>query len=94
MAPPGPTPSGGQPAQGSQGAQRSPPRHTMGAVLEPALKNKLRHTASSQVAGTAEEIDMTLRDPPTDTENVDQERTIAEIEEETERLRESGGAAS
>ena len=95
MAPPAPTPSGGQPARGSQGAQSSPSGHTIGAVLEPALKKQLRQTnPDSQVAATAEEIDVTLRDPLTDTENGEQEKTIAEVEEEVQRLKESEGAAS
>ena len=49
---------------------------------------------NSQVAATAEEMDVTLRDPLTDTENGEQEKTIAEIEEEAQRLKESEGAAS
>jgi len=64
-------------------------------VLEPALKKHMRQTnPDSQVAATAEEIDVTLRDPLTDTENGEQEKTIAEIEEEAQRLKESEGAAS
>ena len=62
----------------------------MGAVLEPALKKKLRQTdPSSQVAGTAEEIDITLRDPLTETEEGEQEKTIAEFEEQAQKLKES-----
>ena len=59
------------------------------------MKNKLRQTnPDSQVAATAEEIDVTLRDLLTDTENGEQEKTIADIEEEAQRLKESEGAAS
>ena len=95
MAPPVPTPSGGQPARGSQGAQNSPSGHTIGDVLEPAMKKKLRQTdKDSQMAATAEVIDVTLRDPQTDTDNGEQEKTIAELEEEAQRLKESQGAAS
>ena len=95
MAPPGPTPSGGQPAQGSQGAQNPPSEYTIGEVLERALNKKLKQEQQdSQMAGTAEVIDITLRDPQTETEEGEQEKTIAELEEEAQRLKESQGAAS
>jgi len=59
------------------------------------MKKKLKQAdQDSQMAGAAEVIDITLRDPQTETEEGEQEKTIAELEEEAQKLKESQGDAS
>ena len=58
------------------------------------MNKKLKQEPQDQMAGTAEVIDVTLRDPQTDSENGEHEKTIAETEEEAQRLKESQGASS
>ena len=94
MAPPVPTPSGGQPAGSSQGAQGPPPLHTFGDALEQAKSKKIKQEPQDQLVGSAQEIDITVQDAQTEPDDGEQEKTIAELEEEAQRRKESLGGSS
>ena len=81
------------PAGSSQGAQGSPPLHTIGDALEHAKTKKIKQGPQDQAVESAQVIDITLSDPQTEEEE-EREKTIAEQEEEAQRQKESLGASS
>ena len=93
MAPPEPTPSGGQPAGSSQGTQGPPPLHTFGDTLEHTKRKKIKQEPQEQMMGPVELIDITAENPQTEEED-DTEKTIAQLEEEAQRQKEQLEASS
>ena len=58
------------------------------------MSKKMKQEPQDQVAGTAQVVDITIQDAQTEPEEGEQEKTIAELEEEALRLKESLGDAS